>query len=177
MEDYIQIIIIIIFILSALSSKKKKDKSKIPPLVKPMKMPQSVNKNIDYQNTGTKILENILGFKLELPEPQKTQVPVNYSENLPSLDNKKVEYEDYDDEKGLEEINEGTEENYTEKYLAHKTQINAAKEKRQLFKGQNISIHEQKKINRFAKLLEDKNNLKNYIIIQEILSKPKALRK
>lgn len=180
MEDFIQIIIIIIFILSAISSsKKKKDKGKTPPLVKPTQLPQNMNKNknIDLQNAGTKILENIFGFKLELPEPQKTQVPVNYSDDIPSLDNKRVEYVDYDEEKGLEEINEGTEDNYTEKYLAHKSQINAAKEKRQSFKVQNKSIHDLKSVNRFAKLMKEKNSLKNYIIIQEILSKPKALRK
>lgn len=174
MEDFIQIIIVIIFILSAISSsRKKKDKSNIPTLG----IPKSSNKNSEIKKTGTQVLEEILGFKLELPESQKTEIPNYSADNLPSLESKNLDYENYDSEKSLEEISTGSEANFSEKYFAHKSEITSLKEKHSSFKDKIIIGQEKKRPNRFAKLLEEKNNLKNYIIIQEILSKPKALRR
>ncbi|MBK8946566.1 MAG: hypothetical protein IPM32_15020 [Ignavibacteriae bacterium] len=180
MEDFLQIIIVIIFILSAISSsRKKKDKSNIPnsekqKLSKPNFEP---NKNRNLPKTGTQVLEEILGFKLELPESQKSEIPNYSTDNLPTLESRNLDYENYDSEKSLEEINDGNEDNYSEKYLTHKSEIKSLKEKHSSFKDKVIIGQEKNQPNRFAKLLEEKNNLKNFIVVQEILSKPKALRK
>ncbi len=180
MEDFIQIIIVIIFILSAISSsRKKKDKSNIPTYdkPKPAKPNFGINKSGSLQKTGTQALEEILGFKLEIPESQKTEIPNYSTDNLPSLESKNLDYENYDTEKSLDEIDKGTEINYTENYLNRKSEISALKEKHSTFKEKPKVEHPKLKSNRFTKLLDEKDNLKNFVIFNEILNKPKALRR
>lgn len=177
MEDFIEILFILIFIISSIASSMKKKKKKKPASVrkstpKPMTaVPQNRSKS---QKSSTELLEEMLGLKINLPEPPKKEAPTVYSEdtyyNSSTWDPTK-DYEGIDSEEGSSD--------YEEKILAKKSEFLQDREKHKAFKRTEIKPQSiaRAKQNKFTKLFSEQNNLKEYIIIQEILNKPKALRR
>jgi len=167
MEDAIQIIFFIIFfIFSILSSKKKNKKKKSNVPVQPAK----AKKNQSSQTkTQQEIFEELFGLKQkpEVPpvdvitETQKTKENV-YKTWYAEDDFKKTKHND----------------NYSFKEKVQKTKEQLEKEKlehealKQVSKSPKIVAQ-----NKYQKLLLNPTTLKDFIVISEILNKPKALRR
>ena len=174
MEDYFQIIIIAIFIISSIISsinKKKKQqaaKNNVPdiPSGSNAASKPTIKKK---QKTSSEILEEMLGFKIEIPEPQKKEAPPIYAEN--------DGYSSWDPSEEYEKVENSGLNNYQDKILAKKTDLEADKNKHKAFKDIVKKPKKNKAAKTKEKLFADKTSLKDYILIQEILNKPKALRK
>lgn len=171
MEDLFQIIIIVIFILSSIvSSMKKKKKAQNKASRKPVK-----NKNPELsknKKSSSDILEEILGMKIELPEPQPVEVPVNYSEDSTEQENT------WDPEKDYAVTNNNSEIDYKDVIKAKKSELLEDKLKYKATSKSEVYFSQVKpKITKAQKLFSNASSLKDYIIIHEILDKPKALRR
>lgn len=169
MEEIFQIVLIAVFIISSIISsinKKKKQQAKAS------KADQSnlPNKNVPIaaqQKPANKMLEELLGFKIEIPEPPKREAPVNYSENETTWDPTK-EYETI--------ANDGVSD-YQTKNTAKKDQISHDRIKYKAFKDEPAKVKYVPKNITKEKIFSSNSNLKDYIVIQELLNKPKALRR
>ncbi len=169
MEDLFQIVLIAVFIISTIVSsinKKKKQQAKAS------KADQSnlPKKNVPIatqQKPANKMLEELLGFKIDIPEPPKREAPVNYSENETTWDPTK-EYET--------KVNDGLND-YQTKNAAKKDQISHDRIKYKAFKDEPAKTKYVPKIISRKKIISSESNLKDYIVIQELLNKPKALRR
>ena len=186
MEDIFQIAIIVIFIvssiISSLNKKKKAEqqagnaKSKIPN----PKVPNPISSD---QKSSKNVLEELFGFKLEIPEPQQKEAPNNSYDNSTAYDNLDSydQADSYDSTWSPEESydvknNEGRSD-YASINLAKKEQLSSDKEKYQSFKKEETSKSNLFKPNRIKSIFADKSHLKDYVVIQDVLNKPKALRK
>ena len=169
MEDYFQIIFIVIFIIASIISslnKKKKQQAKLD---------QTESTNLSQkqvpvarpQKPANKMLEELLGFKIEIPEPPQREAPVNYSENLDTWDPSK-EYET--------QVQDGVSD-FQAKNAEKKNQASQDRMKYQAFKEEIVKAKPVKKITKRENILLSHSKLKDYIIIQELLNKPKALRR
>ncbi len=176
MEDFFQIIIIIFFMLSSIASSMKKKKKKQQHEKKPMPRPADSKPQVkaQKQKTSAEILEEILGLKVEMPEPPTKEAPVILEENEnidtwnPSSEyDNNFEYNKHDD-RNLD---------YEESVLSKKLEFSQDRDKRKTFVDEEITISKTKDKTVAQKLFSDRDNLKDYIIIQEILNKPKALRR
>lgn len=169
MEDYFQIIFIAIFIISSIISslnKKKKQQAKTS------KVEQSglQKKQIPVQREqkpANKILEELLGFKIELPEPPQKEAPIRYSENEKSWDPAK-EYETHAED-GVSD--------YQKKNAEKKDQVSQERTKYKAFRSEDVKRKYVPKKTTKEKIISSQSNLKDYIVIQELLNKPKALRR
>ena len=176
MEDYFQIIFIAIFIISSIISSLNKKKKK------QAKMAETESTNLSRttvpaarpQKPANKMLEELLGFKIDIPEPPQREAPVNYSENYD-------EHSSWDPTKEFEEkVNLKTqdgESDFQTKNDAKKNQISKDRLKYQAFKEEIVKEKPLKLKTNKEKILTSQSNLKDYIIIQELLNKPKALRR
>lgn len=173
MEDLFQILIIIFFIVSSIASsmkkKKKQQSKKTTSFPQQSEKPNTIAKK---QKSSAEVLEEMFGFKLELPEPQKTEAPYKYSEE---------NYSDtWNPESDFEEFSTEGKSDYAEKITEKKNELTNDKQKHRAFKDENLQISKNSQIepqSKFSKLFAQQSNLKDYIIIQEILNKPKALRR
>jgi len=175
MEDLFQILFILFFIITSIVSsmrkKKKRQQAKTVPKSQPLKTEATYKK----QKSSSEILEEILGIKIEKPEPQPQEVPTFQSS--PYTSSYQGGNETWDPTSEYEETSEEGTSTYKEKMEAKKSEITQDKKKHKAFQ-ENKVIHK-KKIhpNKFAKLFSKKSDLKKYIIIQEVLNKPKALQR
>lgn len=169
MEDFFQIIIILVFIISSIVSsmrKKKKQQTKKP-------LPVKVEKktNTTQQKSSADILEELLGFKVNLPEPQKQEAPPVYSENSYN------DVDTWDPTKEFEDKNDNGYSDYQEKITAKKAEFDLDRNKYKAFKEEILLPKTIKKPTKKLNLFTNQSNLKDYIIIQEILNKPKSYRR
>jgi hypothetical protein len=171
MEDYIQIIFIAIFIISSIISsmnkKKKKQQAKMAKSMPTERQPVAANVK---KKSSSQILEEILGLKIEIPEPPKKGAPVvssNYGESNTTWDPTK-EYEDISDD-GYS--------NYENKISQKKAEYLINSNKHKAFKDDVVKVKPTQKNIYKEKIFSNNSNLKDYIVIQELLNKPKALRR
>ncbi|MCW8850647.1 MAG: hypothetical protein OQJ81_11760 [Melioribacteraceae bacterium] len=169
MEDYFQIIFIAIFIISSIISslnKKKKQQAKAAE-VKNTGLPKEQFPSQREQKPANKILEELLGFKIEIPEPPQKEAPISYSE----------EEESWDPAKEFETQVEDGVSDYQKLNAQKKDQASQDRTKYQAFKKDAVNNkYIPKKVSK-EKILSSKSNLKDYIVIQELLNKPKSLRR
>jgi hypothetical protein len=175
MEDLFQIIFILIFIISSIVSSINKKKKKQQKAAKPkpvvVKKPQTATTKKAEQKTTSQILEEMLGLKIELPEPQKSEAPPDYSE-------KSLKADTWDPSKEFDDRTDDGESNYQEKISAKKSQFLEDRKKHLAFKKEEkTDVREVVRSSTRNKLFAKDANLKDYIIVQEILNKPKALRR
>lgn len=182
MEDLFQILFIVIFIVSSIVSSMKKKKKKQQAANKRTQMP-TANKQTQKpavmkpaaakmkQKTSSEILEEILGLKIQLPEPPQKEAPKSYSEPH------SYEEHSWDPAKDYDDINEDKSEDYHDRINAKKSQLEKDKDKHKAFKDTLVLPKQTAKPTKFQKLFENQSNLKDYIVIQELLNKPKALRR
>ncbi len=187
MEDIFQIAIIVIFIVSSIISslkKKKKNEQKPTGTTHVPSGNASAIPASKSQSSSKSVLEEILGFKIDIPEPPQKEAPNSSYENSASYDN----IDSYDNTDSYDtswnpEESYGVKESegrsdYVSINLAKKEQLSSAKEKYHSFKKEeDISISKKLKPNRIKRIIADKNNLRDYFVIQDLLNKPKALRK
>jgi hypothetical protein len=175
MEDFLQFAVFLLFIIISIASsikKKNKNQTFTKTKIDASKRNYRANSVSTQQKSGSKILEDILGFKFELPEPQKPEVPTYSPKQI-----KLPKYSEHDFETEYEKINEDGVSDYYEKEIAEKTELISEKVKHQVFKSKSNFENNEKLRHKIHTLISDKSNLNNYIIIQEILNKPKALRR
>lgn len=169
MEDYFQIIFIAIFIISSIISslnKKKKQQAKAAK-VDPSGIPTKQNPVLREQKPANKILEELLGFKIEIPEPPQKEAPISYSGYEESWDPTK-EFET--------QVEDGVSD-YQKLNAEKKDQAFQDRTKYQAFKKDAVNTKlVPQKITK-EKIISSKSNLKDFIVIQELLNKPKALRR
>lgn len=169
MEDLFQIIFIAIFIISSIISslnKKKKQQAKAAKMER-AESPQKQTSVQREQKPANKLIEELLGFKIDIPEPPKKEAPISYSEDSGTWD-PTSEYES--------QVQDGVSD-YQAKNAEKKDQIALERTKYQAFKENVVkkSVVEKKDIKK--KIISSKSNLKDFIVIQELLNKPKALRR
>lgn len=177
MEDYFQIIFIAIFIISSIISsmnkKKKKAEARKNAQTGSTQMTQPVATR-KKQKTSADILEEILGMKVEIPEPQKTEVPYSYGED------EEVEHS-WDPTKDYEVKTEQKANDGVSDFQAiNDAKKDQASHDRNRYKAFNDEVVIEKFVqnnNYKEKIFASQSNLKDYIIIQELLNKPKALRR
>jgi hypothetical protein len=121
------------------------------------------------KKSSADILEEMFGMKIELPEPQEAEAPKNYSEN--------VKEETWDPVKEFDEVYEKPESDYELKNTAKKSELSANSQKHRAFKEEKIDADTLVDVLGVQKLFSKQANLKDYIKVQEILNKPKALRR
>ncbi|PID59981.1 MAG: hypothetical protein CR986_04275 [Ignavibacteriae bacterium] len=179
MEDLFQIIIIVFFILSSIASsinKKKKQQQKLEkkkPVSTPAKDVDKKTVKPAQQKSTSEMFEELLGFKVDLPESQNKGTPIDFSED--SIKQKESwdpakDFANQDDSEFISPVP------LKKKYSVPKVKsIRSEKVKRQVSAKKDSAIRKQNKYS--TKLFANNPNLKDYIIIQEILNKPKALRK
>jgi hypothetical protein len=176
MEDFVQILVIILFIIISIASSKKK-KSKQQTFTKPKVSPNRQNVNFNRkavtQNNKSNILEELFGLKLPEMEPQNTEVP-NYKSTPAYNSYQKLSA---DAEAEYERENEDGVSDYYEKETKEIFDRNSEKEKHQAFKTRTVENIEEQINSKIHKIFSDRSDFKNYIIIQELLNKPKALRR
>ena len=174
MEDLFQIIIIAVFIISSIVSslnKKKKQQKKNKGMQIPTQRDVKTTVPKKKQKTSAEILEEMLGLKIELPEPPKKEAPKSYSKDLESSG------ETWDP---ANDFRDYSEENFTrakDKEVYKSTLTSDNKNKSRLSKEEKKAVQSKSEPTKIQKLFADQSNLKNYILIQEILNKPKALRR
>lgn len=176
MEDYFQIIFIAIFIISSIISslnKKKKKQAKMAE-TESTKLPQKTVPVARPQKPVNKMLEELLGFKIEIPEPPKREAPVNYSENYDD-DTSWDPTKEFEDKVNLK-YQDG-ESDFQAKNAEKKNQASQDRIKYKAFKEGIVKEKPFKKKTNKEKILSSHSNLKDYIVIQELLNKPKALRR
>jgi hypothetical protein len=171
MEDYFQIIFIAIFIISSIISsmnkKKKKQQAKMAKSMPTKRQPVAANVK---KKSSSQILEEILGLKIEIPEPPQKEAPVvysNYGESNTTWDPAK----EYDD------ITDDGYSNYENKISQKKAEYLKDSTKHKAFKDDVVKVKPTQKNIYKEKIFTNQSNLKNYIVIQELLNKPKALRR
>lgn len=177
MEDFIEILFILIFIISSIVSSMRKKKKKKPANVKKSSsrpMTTAPQNRVKSQKSSADILEQMLGLKLNLPEPPQKEAPTVYSEDSYQDDSTWDPAKEYDSM----ESTEGS-SNYEDRISAKKSEFRQDKEKHKAFKSleTKVPLISPVKKSNFSKLFSEQNNLKDFIIIQEILNKPKALRR
>ena len=175
MEDLFQILIILIFIISSIvsSMNKKKRKQKVQ-AVKPQPVTTTMEPEpvqAKKEKSSAEILEEMFGMKINLPEPQEVEAPPSYGEKIESEPETWDPSQDYEvAEKKVQKIG------YESKVNAKKSQLSADSEKHRAFKDE-IEPEQVVKSLGVKKLFSQQTNLKDYIKVQEILNKPKALRR
>lgn len=175
MEDFIQILVIVIFILSSLASsfKKKKKSQKVPGSSKqiPQQKPGVANTNEPKKKSTEQILEELLGLKVDLPEPQPREAQPSYAEEQ-TWDPSKEFYEN-------ENIDNDVKNSYRDIVKDKKAELKKGSLKHRAFKDSPsiVSPHSKRGKSKARKLIENQNSLKDLVVINEILNKPKALRK
>lgn len=175
MDNFAEILFFILFIIiSLLSGRKKKSKSKSN-----KKSTLNKNQDVGYKKKVTQssnrsnILEELLGIKLPEQEPQKPEVP-DYTPSNEYVAYNKLSKED--EEKYEIENADGVSDYYNVENN-EKNELESEKEKHRAFKTKTNFTDIEILKNEIHSLIADRSNLQNYIIIQEILNKPKALRK
>ncbi len=199
MEDAIQIIIFILFfIFSIISSKNKKKKQQ---KIKRQANPPSgkIYKQQTQQNKQQDIFEELFGLK---PKPQVPPVGTATEANKQKESGYKTWYAEDDfkpkrhnDNYSFKEKDEELKQEFAEEDIEHdvfrikrksnfeedikKTKEKLTKEKLEhgaLIKNkQNLTKNTVE--NKYQKLFQNPSTLKDYIIVSEILNKPKALRR
>jgi len=173
MEDIFQILIFLIFIVSSIISsrnKKKKKQQQKKKTTLPQNMPSSAkSKQPTKQKTQQEIFEELFGIKTK-PTPQ----PVVYEEE-------KVEdsvYQTWNAEDDFSQTPHNDDYSYEEKDQKKKSLIEQNKASysnlKKSTKPAEIIIRPKSKL---QKIFSNPSNLKEYIVINEVLKKPKALRK
>jgi hypothetical protein len=123
------------------------------------------------EKSSAEILEEMFGMKIQLPEPQEVEAPPSYGEKFED------EPETWDPTKEYEQAEKKTKKiEYESKVKAKKTELSASSEKHRAFKDE-IEPEQVLKSLGVKKLFSQQTNLKDYIKVQEILNKPKALRR
>ena len=164
MEDAIQIVFFIIFfIFSILSSKNKNKKKKTNVPVQPAKTKQ--NKS-SQTKTQQEIFEDLFGLKTE----HDTQPVVIDTEPTTSS------YKSWYAGDNYNKTNYDDASSFKEKVQKTKEQLEKEKLEHEALKQKIKSTHIVKQ-NKYQKLLLNSSTLKEFIIISEILNKPKALRR
>ena len=175
MEDLFQIIFILIFILgsiaSSLSKKKKQRQAKNKAQPIPVREPESAASKKKPAKTTSQVLEEILGMKIELPEPQKYEAPRDFSEDS-------IATKTWDPTKEFEVKTNDGESDYEGKITEKKSEFLEARKKHSAFKKEEkVKVKDFIEVSGIDKLFSKEANLKEYIKVQEILNKPKALRR
>ncbi len=198
MEDFFQILIfvvyIIIMIISAKNKKKKKQQKQKVAFPASTKSKTTNLPEVSKQKSQQEIFEELFGIKPKqnktaeqkavTPEPSyKTWYaeddfkPKKHNDNYSFRNKDKFEKEEFEEESlehdvfyvrkknKFKEKVEKTKEQLEKERLAHK----AIKETN--FKNKKTTQ------NRYQKLFDNPSTLKDYIVISEILNKPKALRR
>jgi len=169
MEDFFQIIIILVFIISSIVSSMRKKKKQQAKKTFPVKVESKTNSQ--QQKSSADILEELLGFKVNLPEPQKQEAPPVYAESS------QADVDTWDPEKEFSDKNADGYNDYQEKINAKKVEFDLDRNKYKAFKEDiTLPIMIKKPVHK-KNLFTKQTNLKDYIIIQEILNKPKAFRR
>lgn len=174
MEDLFQIIIIVIFILSSIVSsmnKKKKQQQKNKSNKLPSQTDVQNSKPKKKQKTTAEILEEMLGLKIELPEPPVKEAPKSYPEGL------ERSAETWDPANDFKDYSEENLSRAKDKEVYKSSLTSEDKNKFRLSKEEIKHVRSKAQPTKIQKLFSDQSNLKKYILIQEILNKPKALRK
>ena len=128
-------------------------------------IPTSKNKK-----SSADILEEMFGLKINLPEPQETESPQTYSEQVKATDT-------WDPAEEYDEVYKKPRSDYQKRSAAKKTQLTADRQKHKAFNDKELKTETPFGALNAKILFSKKANLKDYIKIQEILNKPKALRR
>jgi len=172
MEDLFQILFILIFIVgsivSSMRKKKKKEQNKQTNTMQPKNI-KTQESNTKKQKSSAELLEELLGLKVQLPEPQAKEAPMVYSEE--------DRIETWDPAKEFEDSAEIKNSTYKEKTIAKKIEFNQDRKRYKAFSKSVSPTRTFKKSTTVQRLFSNPTDLKDYIIVQEILNKPKALRR
>lgn len=172
MEDIFQILFILIFVISSIvsSMKKKKKTAEKKQIPKPSPVQANRAENPIPKKTSAEVLEEMFGLKVNIPEPYKNEAPAYSDDVIPSPST-------WDPTKEYEEIyDDGTSE-YQSNISAKKDEFQQNKNKHRAFVNDSASSKKRKIEGKINKLFTSRSDLKDYIIIQEILNKPKSLRR
>ncbi len=201
MEDTIQIIIFILFfIFSIISSKNKNKKKKQQKIKRQVNQPSGkIYKQQTQQNKQQDIFEELFGLK---PKPQVPPTGVVTDVNKQKESGYKTWYAEDDfkpkrhnDNYSFKEKDEELKQEFAEEEIEHdvfrikrksnfKEDIKKTKEKLEkekleyeALKGNKQNLTRNIVKNKYQKLFQNPSTLKDYIIVSEILNKPKALRR
>lgn len=175
MEEYFQILIFIIFIVSSIISSRNKKKKKQQQKQQqntnvPTSIPSSVNtKQPTKQKTQQEIFEELFGIKTKPTPP-----PVTYEEE-------KVEdsvYQTWNAEDDFSQTSHNDDYSYEEKDQRKKLSFEKSKAAYSSFiKSPKESEIVKRPKSKLQKIFSNPSNLKEYIVVNEVLKKPKALRR
>jgi len=195
MEDTIQIIIFILFFIFSIISSKNKKKKKQQQLKKKANSPHIQSaKQGKLKRNQQEIFEELFGLK---PEPEVPPVGVVNKDNKNEESSYKTwyaeddfKYRKHNDNYSFREKDEDLKEEFAEEdiehdifkhtpkdYLKTKKQLEQEKLKHKSLISKQIDKSQNKKKNKYQKLFQNPSSLKDYIVISEILTKPKALRR
>ncbi|MCP5063843.1 MAG: hypothetical protein GY936_15450 [Ignavibacteriae bacterium] len=176
MEDFFQILIFIIFIVSSIISSKNKKKKKKQQQQKqkatvPSSMPSNAkSKQPTKQKTQQELFEELFGIKTKPTPP-----PVVYEEEA-------VEdsvYQTWNAEDDFKQTKHNDDYSYKEKDQQRKSLIEESKAAYKSFETHSTltTIKKPRPKNKLQKIFSNPSNLKEYIVVNEVLKKPKALRR
>lgn len=199
-SNLFEYLIIIFFIVSALQSlfgKKKKEQKKRQQQQR-REMPSSGQARRRTQNTRRKeesprdIFEEMFGVKLPKEEEKETKIPADKDTEVldPSSANQTTwnPEEEYKDSIGVETVryedNKEEKPSYQEEMAALERKADRMKKSLDSLPDQIevvdiSSVSEEQKIlaSRIKRTLRDPDSLREYILVSELLNKPKALRR
>ncbi len=176
MEDFFQILIFIVFIVSSIISSRNKKKKKRQQQQQKTNTPTSVpttikNRQPTKEKTPQEILEELFGIKTNPPLP-----PPVYKEEVKVEDSV---YETWNAEDDFTQTKHNDDYSYKEKDKRRKALIEQSKAAYTTYKKHSTSSVKKKSRTqtKLQKIFSNPSNLKEYIVINEILAKPKALRR
>ena len=172
MEEYFQILIFIIFIVSSIisSRNKKKKKQQQQKATLPTSMPSSAkSKQPTKQKTQQELFEELFGIKTKPTPP-----PVVYKEE-PVEDSV---YQTWNAEDDFSQTSHNDDYSYEEKDQRKKLSFEKSKAAYSSFiKSPKESEIVKRPKSKLQKIFSNPSNLKEYIVVNEVLKKPKALRR
>lgn len=171
MEELFQILIILFFIGASIASSLKKKKQQL----QRQASKTYSDKSPSTQKISSDILEDILGFKIEAPDDRPKQKESSYIDE--SVDTF-AEHESWNPENEFIEQEIKKDNNFKRKSEIIKSIYESEKKQLKVFdKKDTKDFYITESTNKLQKLLLNPSNVKEYLIVSEILNKPKALRR
>lgn len=176
MEDFFQILIFVIFIVSSIISsrnkKKKKQQQKQKTAMASSIPSNKKSKHPTKQKTQQEIFEELFGIKTTSSVPP----PVVYEQE------EKVEdsvYQTWNAEDDFNQTKHNDDYSYKEKDQKRKALIEESKAAYKSFEKHSASntIKKPRPKSKLQKIFSNPSNLKEYIVLSEVLGKPKSLRR
>jgi hypothetical protein len=166
MEDFFQILIFIIFIISSIISSKNKKKKK-QQKSKTLGNNPKISSTQKPQKTQQEIFEELFGLK---PKPEVP--PVGVITETPKAE--KTVYKTWYAEDDFKKTKHNDNYSFKDKVQNTKEQLEKEKQEHEALTKKTKSRKTVKK-NKYQKLFQNPSTLRDYIIVSEILNKPKAL--